>query len=55
MGVFPKVRDMVDCIFSLTKEKGTLLVQGIKPHAALYALQCDVSEGYPKAKLVIMI
>lgn len=55
MSILAKVLDMVDWHFSLTKEDDTLLFQGIKPYTPLYAVECDVSEGYPRAKLVIMI
>ena len=55
MTILPKVLDMVDWHFMLTKEGDTLLFQGIKPRTSLYGVECDLSAGYPKAKLVLMM
>ena len=54
MTILPKVLDMVDWHFNLTKVNDTLLLQGIKPQTVLCAVRCDVSKGYPKARLVLM-
>jgi hypothetical protein len=55
MTILPKVLDMVDWHFGLTKEGDTLLFQSIKPKSSLYGVELDFSEGYPKAKLVRMM
>jgi KaiC/GvpD/RAD55 family RecA-like ATPase len=55
MTILPKILDMVDWHFYLTRENGTLLFQGIKPGTALYGVEVDVSGGCPKAKLVLMM
>ena len=51
LGILLKLLDMVDWHFRLSKVHGTLLFQGIKPETPLYAVQCDISKGFPMAKL----
>ncbi len=52
LSILPKLLDMVDWHFRLSKIHGTLTLQGIKPQTPLYAIQVDVSEGFPMAKLI---
>jgi KaiC/GvpD/RAD55 family RecA-like ATPase len=50
-----KLLSMVDWHIKLTKKDGVLLLQGIKPYTNIYAVDCDVSQGYPVMKLTILI
>ena len=50
--ILPKVLDMADWHFKLTKVHDTLLFQSIKPQTIVHAVRCDVSKGYPKVKLI---
>ena len=54
LGILPKILDMVDWHLRLWRTDGTLMLQGVKPLTHPYAVQCDTSGGYPKAKLVEM-
>ena len=46
---------MVDWHIKLSKEDGVVLLQGIKPFTNIYAVDCDVSLGYPVMKLRVLI
>ncbi len=50
-----KLLSMVDWHIKLSKKDGVLLLQGIKPYTNIYAVDCDVSQGYPVMKLNILI
>ncbi|MGA2874276.1 MAG: ATPase domain-containing protein [Nitrososphaerales archaeon] len=52
LSILPKLLDMVDWHFRLSKSHGTLTLQGIKPQTPLYAIQCDITEGFQKTKLI---
>lgn len=52
LSMLPKVLDMVDWHLKLWKVDGTLVFEGVKPTTRPLAVQCDCSEGYPRARLV---
>jgi KaiC/GvpD/RAD55 family RecA-like ATPase len=45
--ILSKVMGMVDWHLKLWKTDGVLLLQGVKPYTNVYAVDCDVSKGYP--------
>jgi hypothetical protein len=53
--LLPKVLSMVDWHIRLTKKDGLLMLQGVKPYTNLFAVDSDVSSGYPVMKLTILI
>ena len=54
LGILPKVLDMVDWHLRLWRTDDTLIFQGVKPLTRPYAVQCDCSKGFPRAKLIEM-
>lgn len=54
LAMLQKILDMVDWHLKLWRTNGTLVFQGVKPLTHPFAVQCDCSEGYPRAKLVEM-
>lgn len=49
--ILRKVRDLVEWHFVMTRKNGLLMLQGMKPHTILFAVECDISRGYPLMKL----
>jgi len=54
LGILDKIAGIVDWHLRLTKKNGLLMFQGVKPYTSLYAVDCDVSRGYPETKLSIL-
>jgi hypothetical protein len=52
--IIDKLRDLVEWHFKMTKKNGLLMLQGIKPHTSLYAVECNISRGYPYMDLRIL-
>jgi KaiC/GvpD/RAD55 family RecA-like ATPase len=52
--IIDKLRDLVEWHFKMTKKNGLLMLQGIKPHTPLYAVECNISRGYPYMDLRIL-
>ena len=46
-----KLSPIVDVYIRLIREHGCLLLYGVKPRTGLYAVEMDVSKGYPLPKL----
>jgi KaiC/GvpD/RAD55 family RecA-like ATPase len=55
VSVLGELLSMVDWHIKLSKKNGVLLLQGIKPYTNIYAVDCDVSRGYPVMKLTVLI
>ena len=55
LSLLPKILSMVDWHIKFTKKDGLLMLQGVKPYTNLYAVDCDVSSGFPVMKLTILI
>ena len=53
-GLLHKILGMVDWHIRLTKKDGLLMLQGVKPYTNLYAVDCDVSQGFPVMKLSML-
>jgi len=51
LSILPKLIDTVDHHFKISKFNGTLTIQGIKPETPLLAFRCDISKGFPEARL----
>ena len=49
-----KVLAMVDWHIKLSKKDDVLLLEGAKPHTNLYAVDCDISKGYPVLTLTTL-
>lgn len=54
LNILDKIKDLVDWHFKMTRKHNLLMLQGMKPRTALYAVECDVSQGYPYMKLRIL-
>lgn len=52
--LIPKVRGMVDWHLKLWKKHNVVLFQGVKPYTNVYAVDSDVSSGYPVTTLKIL-
>jgi len=50
-----KLSPIADVYLRLTREHGCLLLYGIKPRTCLYAVEMDVSKGYPLPKLIPIV
>jgi len=44
-----------DVYLRMTRKRGTPLLYGVQPRTGLYAVECDVSKGYPLAKLTPIV
>lgn len=47
--------NMVDWHLRLMERYGCILFYGVKPRTGIYAIDCDVSSGYPTLRLVPMV
>jgi KaiC/GvpD/RAD55 family RecA-like ATPase len=47
--------NMVDTHLRLIERYGCILFYGVKPRTGVYAVECDVSKGYPMLKLTPMV
>jgi hypothetical protein len=54
LSILGNVIAMVDWHIKLSKKDGVLLLQGLKPYTNVYAVDCDVSLGYPVMTLTIL-
>jgi hypothetical protein len=54
LGILDKIVGIVDWHLKLSKKNGVLMLQGVKPYTSLYAVDVDVSHGYPVTKLRIL-
>jgi len=50
-----RLSPLADIYLRLTKENGCLLLHGVKPRTGLYAVEMDVSRGYPLPKLTPIV
>jgi hypothetical protein len=55
VSMMTKVLGMVDWHIKLSKMNDVLLLQGVKPHTNVYAVDCDSSRGYPVTSLSVLI
>jgi len=46
---------MVETHLRLLREHGCLLIYGIKPRTSLYAVEMDISKGYPLPRLTPIV
>ena len=53
--ILPKIVGMADLHIRFSMKDRVLLSQGVKPTTNVYAVDCDVSKGYPVMKLTILI
>jgi len=50
-----KLSSMVETHLRLLREHGCLLIYGIKPRTSLYAVEMDISKGYPLPRLTPIV
>ena len=50
-----KLSPIADIYLRLTREHGCLLLYGVKPRTGLYAVETDVSKGYPLPELTQVV
>jgi len=50
-----RLSSIVDVYLRLKREHGCLLLYGVKPRMGIYAVECDVSKGYPIPKLTPIV
>jgi len=50
-----KLSPIADIYLRLTREHGCLLLYGVKPRTGLYAVEMDVSRGYPLPELTQIV
>ncbi|HUH99432.1 MAG TPA: hypothetical protein VLY65_00170, partial [Nitrososphaerales archaeon] len=55
VSILEKILGMVDWHIKLSTRAGVLLMQGVKPNTNIYAVDCDVSKGYPVTTLKMLI
>ena len=50
-----RMLNMVDIHLRLIERHGCILLLGVKPRVGIYAIDCDVSNGYPTLMLIPMV